>query len=161
MKKILLFFLLLLSFVSCSRKSVSIEREVHDTLRIEKSDTIYVERNMLVRDTIFRIDSILISEVSKITLDASGNVVKTEIERNKEKIVNKGSSHVTNATSTRHDTSKVKEDKSHIDKGKETVTKRIPLLQRLKDNVYWLAASLFVIVAGYYFFIYSKRGKKG
>lgn len=91
-------------------------------------------------------------EGKKITMDASGKIVKTEIERNKEKIVNKGSIHVTNATNTRHDTGKVKEDKSHTDKGKETVTKRTPLLQRLKDNVYWLAASLFVIVAGYYYF---------
>lgn len=160
MKRLLLFFVVLLSVVSCSRKSVSLERETHDTLRIERTDTLYVERDMLVRDTIFRIDSIVISEATKITLDADGNVVKTEIERNKEKIVNKGSSHVSNASQTRHDTSKVKEDKSRDNKEKETVTKRTPLLQRLKDNVYWLAASLFVVVACYYFFIYSKRGEK-
>lgn len=161
MKKVILLFIVLLSLVSCSRKTMSVERELRDTVRIEHFDTLYLSKEISVCDTVYLSDTIYISEVIKTTLDAEGKVIRTDTEREKSKISNRNASHVINAQQARQQTSVAKNRETIREKENKVVKEKPPILQRIKDNIYFFAVVLLIIIGAYYYFVYSKRSKKG
>lgn len=153
MKKALLFFIVLLSLVSCSRKTTSVEKEFTDSVRIERRDTLIQRQILTIADTVYLSDTVFISELKMVTVDADGKVLRTDTEREKKIISNRNAKHFINAKQEEQRTSVT--DKEETRKEKE----KPPILQRFKDSLFQLAAVLLMIIGAWYYFVYSKRSR--
>lgn len=159
MKRALLLLISVLSLVGCSRRTTGIEREVMDTVRLERCDTLFVDRSIVVRDTVYSSDTILIKEVVKTTLDSAGKVIRTDTEREKSTVSKRDTHHYANASQNRQQTSVDKQQETTKERENKVVKEKPPIFQQLKDGVFLLATALFLVVGCWYYFIYSKRSK--
>ena len=139
MKKALLFFIVLLSLVSCSRKTTSVEKEFTDSVRIERRDTLIQRQILTIADTVYLSDTVFITELTMVTVDSDGKVLRTDTEREKKIISNINAKHYVNAKQEERQTSVT---------GKE------------QDSLFQFAAVLLMIIGAWYYFVYSKRSKK-
>ena len=160
MKKALLFFIVLLSLVSCSRKTTSVEKEFTDSVRIERRDTLIQRQILTIADTVYLSDTVFISELTMVTVDADGKVIRTDTEREKKIISNRDAKHFVNAQQEEQQTSITDKKEARREKEKETVKEKSPSLQRFKDSLFQFAAVLLMIIGAWYYFVYSKRSKK-
>ncbi len=160
MKKALLFFIVLLSLVSCSRKTTSVEKEFTDSVRIERRDTLIQRQILTIADTVYLSDTVFISELTMVTVDADGKVIRTDTEREKKIISNRDAKHFVNAQQEEQQTSITDKKEARREKEKETVKEKSPILQRFKDSLFQFAAVLLMIIGAWYYFVYSKRSKK-
>lgn len=160
MKKALLFFIVLLSLVSCSRKTMSVEKEFTDSVRIERRDTLIQRQILTIADTVYLSDTVFISELTKVTIDADGNILRTDTEREKKIISNRNAKHYFNAQREQRQTSVTDKEETRKEKENKTVKEKPPILQRFKDCLFQFAAVLLMIIGAWYYFVYSKRSKK-
>lgn len=162
MKKVLFFFIVLLSLVSCSRKTTSVEKEFTDSVRIERCDTLIQRQILTIADTIYLSDTVFVSELKMVTVDADGKVLRTDTEREKKIISNRNAKHFINAKQEEQQTSvnDKKETRKEKEKENKTVKEKPPILQRFKDSLFQFAAVLLMIIGAWYYFVYSKRSKK-
>lgn len=160
MKKALLFFILL-SLVSCSRKTTSVEKEFTDSVRIERRDTLIQRQILTIADTVYLSDTVFISELKMVTVDSDGKVLRTDTEREKKIISNRDAKHYINAKQEEQQTSVTDKEETRKEKEKEnkTVKEKPPILQRFKDSLFQLAAVLLMIIGAWYYFVYSKRSR--
>ena len=158
MKKALLFFIVLLSLVSCSRKTTSVEKEFTDSVRIERRDTLIQRQILTIADTVYLSDTVFITELTMVTVDSDGKVLRTDTEREKKIISNRDAKHFINAQREQRQTSVT--DKEETRKENKTVKEKPPILQRFKDCLFQFAAVLLMIIGAWYYFVYSKRSKK-
>ena len=154
MKKALLFFIVLLSLVSCSRKTTSVEKEFTDSVRIERRDTLIQRQILTIADTVF------ITELTMVTVDSDGKVLRTDTEREKKIISNRNAKHYINAKQEERQTSVTDKEETRKEKENKTVKEKPPILQRFKDSLFQFAAVLLMIIGAWYYFVYSKRSKK-
>lgn len=160
MKKALLFFIVLLSLVSCSRKTTSVEKEFTDSVRIEKRDTLIQRQILAIADTVYLSDTVFVSELKIVTVDADGKVIRTDTEREKKIISNRDAKHFVNAQQEKQQTRVTDKKEARKEKENKTIRKKPPILQRFKDSLFQFAAVLLMIIGAWYYFVYSKRSKK-
>lgn len=160
MKKALLFFLVLLSLVSCSRKTTSVEKEFTDSVRIERRDTLIQRQILTIADTVYLSDTVFVYELKMVTVDADGKVLRTDTERGKKIISNRNAKHYINAKQEERQTSVTDKEETRKEKENKTVKEKPPILQRFKDSLFQFAAVLLMIIGAWYYFVYSKRSKK-
>lgn len=160
MKKALLFFIVLLSLVSCSRKTTSVEKEFTDSVRIERRDALIQRQILTIADTVYLSDTVFVSELKMVTVDADGNVLRTDTEREKKIISNRNAKHYINAKQEEQQTSVTDKEETRKEKENKTVKEKPPILQRFKDSLFQFAAVLLMIIGAWYYFVYSKRSKK-
>ena len=160
MKKALLFFIVLLSLVSCSRKTTSVEKEFTDSVRIERRDTLIQRQILTIADTVYLSDTVFITELTMVTVDSDGKVLRTDAEREKKIISNRNAKHFINAKQEEQRTSVTDRKETRKDKENKTVKEKPPILQRFKDSLFQFAAVLLMIIGAWYYFVYSKRSKK-
>ena len=153
MKKALLFFIVLLSLVSCSRKTTSIEKEFTDSVRIERRDMLIQRQILTIADTVF------VYELKMVTVDADGKVLRTDTEREKKIISNRNAKHYINAKQEERQTSVTDKEETRKEKENKTVKEKPPILQRFKDSLFQFAAVLLMIIGAWYYFVYSKRSR--
>lgn len=159
MKKALLFFIVLLSLVSCSRKTTSVEKEFTDSVRMRR-DTLIQRQILTIADTVYISDTVFVSELKMVTVDADGKVLRTDTEREKKIISNRNAKHIINAKQEEQQTSVTDKEETRKEKENKTVKEKPPILQRFKDSLFQLAAVLLMIIGAWYYFVYSKRSKK-
>ena len=159
MKKALLFFIVLLSLVSCSRKTTSVEKEFMDSVRIERRDTLIQRQILTIADTVYLSDTVFISELKMVTVDADGKVLRTDTEREKKIISNRNAKHYVNAKQEERQTSVTDKEETRKEKENKTVKEKPPILQRFKDSLFQFAAVLLMIIGAWYYFVYSKRSR--
>lgn len=159
MKKALLFFIVLLSLVSCSRKTTSVEKEFTDSVRIERRDTLIQRQILTIADTIYLSDTVFVSELKMVTVDADGKVLRTDTEREKKIISNRNAKHYINAKQEEQQTSVTDKEETRKEKENKTVKEKPPILQRFKDSLFQFAAVLLMIIGAWYYFVYSKRSR--
>lgn len=159
MKKALLFFIVLLSLVSCSRKTTSVEKEFTDSVRIERRDTLIQRQILTIADTVYLSDTVFVYELKMVTVDADGKVIRTDTEREKKIISTRDAKHFVNAQQEEQQTSVTDKKEARREKEKETVKEKPPILQRFKDSLFQLAAVLLMIIGAWYYFVYSKRSR--
>lgn len=160
MKKALLFFIVLLSLVSCSRKTTSIEKEFTDSVRIERCDTLIQRQILTIADTVYISDTVFITELTIVTVDSDGKILRTDTEREKKIISNRDAKHYINAKQEEQQTSVTDKKETRKEKENKTVKEKPPILQRFKDSLFQFAAVLLIIIGAWYYFVYSKRSKK-
>lgn len=160
MKKALLFFFVLLSLVSCSRKTTSVEKEFTDSVRIERRDTLIQRQILTIADTVYLSDTVFITELTMVTVDSDGKVIRTDTEREKKIISNRDAKHFINAQREQRQTSVTDKEETRKEKENKTVKEKPPILQRFKDSLFQFAAVLLMIIGAWYYFVYSKRSKK-
>lgn len=160
MKKALLFFIVLLSLVSCSRKTTSVEKEFMDSVRIERRDTLIQRQILTIADTVHLSDTVFITELTMVTVDSDGKVLRTDTEREKKIISNRDAKHFINAQREQRQTSVTDKEETRKEKENKTVKEKPPILQRFKDCLFQFAAVLLMIIGAWYYFVYSKRSKK-
>ena len=160
MKKALLFFIVLLSLVSCSRKTTSVEKEFTDSVRIERRDTLIQRQILTIADTVYLSDTVFITELTMVTVDSDGKVLRTDAEREKKIISNRNAKHFINAKQEERQTSVTDKEETRKEKENKTVKEKPPILQRFKDCLFQFAAVLLMIIGAWYYFVYSKRSKK-
>lgn len=160
MKKALLFFIVLLSLVSCSRKTTSVEKEFTDSVRIERCDTLIQRQILTIADTVYLSDSVFVYELKMVTVDSDGKVLRTDTEREKKIISNRDAKHFINAQREQRQTSVTDKEETRKEKENKTVKEKPPILQRFKDCLFQFAAVLLMIIGAWYYFVYSKRSKK-
>lgn len=160
MKKALLFFIVLLSLVSCSRKTTSVEKEFTDSVRIERRDTLIQRQILTIADTVYLSDTVFVYELKMVTVDADGKVLRTDTEREKKIISNRNAKHYINAKQEERQTSVTDKEETIKEKENKTVKEKPPILQRFKDSLFQFAAVLLMIIGAWYYFVYSKRSKK-
>lgn len=160
MKKALLFFIVLLSLVSCSRKTTSVEKEFTDSVRIERRDTLIQRQILTIADTVYLSDTVFVSELTMVTVDSDGKVLRTDKEREKKIISNRDAKHYINAKQEEQQTSVTDKEETRKEKENKTVKEKPPILQRFKDSLFQFAAVLLMIIGAWYYFVYSKRSKK-
>lgn len=160
MKKALLFFIVLLSLVSCSRKTTSVEKEFTDSVRIERRDTLIQRQILTIADTVYLSDTVFITELTMVTVDSDGKVLRTDTEREKKIISNRDAKHFINAQREQRQTSVTDKEETRKEKENKTVKEKPPILQRFKDCLFQFAAVLLMIIGAWYYFVYSKRSKK-
>lgn len=159
MKKALLFFIVLLSLVSCSRKTTGVEREATDSVRIERHEALKQRQILLIADTLYLSDTIFVSEKTKVTVGTDGKILRTDTEREKRTISNRDTKHIINAQQKEQQTSVIDKKEAKKEKENKIVKEKPPLVQRLQDCLFLLAAVLLMIIGAWYFFVYSKRSK--
>nr|DAU00165.1 MAG TPA: Protein involved in gliding motility 9 Secretion System Type.5A [Caudoviricetes sp.] len=160
MKKALLFFIVLLSLVSCSRKTTSVEKEFTDSVRIERRDTLIQRQILTIADTVYLSDTVFVYELKMVTIDEDGKVLRTDTEREKKIISNRDAKHFINAQREQRQTSVTDKEETRKEKENKTVKEKPPILQRFKDCLFQFAAVLLMIIGAWYYFVYSKRSKK-
>lgn len=160
MKKALLFFIVLLSLVSCSRKTTSIEKEFTDSVRIERRDTLIQRQILTIADTVYLSDTVFVYELKMVTVDEDGKVLRTDTEREKKIISNRNAKHYINAKQEERQTSVTDKEETRKEKENKTVKEKPPIMQRFKDSLFQFAAVLLMIIGAWYYFVYSKRSKK-
>jgi hypothetical protein len=160
MKKALLFFIVLLSLVSCSRKTTSVEKEFMDSVRIERRDTLIQRQILTIADTVYLSDTVFVYELKMVTIDEDGKVLRTDTEREKKIISNRDAKHFINAQREQRQTSVTDKEETRKEKENKTVKEKPPILQRFKDSLFQFAAVLLMIIGAWYYFVYSKRSKK-
>lgn len=160
MKKALLFFIVLLSLVSCSRKTTSIEKEFTDSVRIERRDTLIQRQILTIADTVYLSDTVFVYELKMVTVDEDGRVLRTDTEREKKIISNRNAKHYINAKQEERQTSVTDKEETRKEKENKTVKEKPPIMQRFKDSLFQFAAVLLMIIGAWYYFVYSKRSKK-
>ena len=160
MKKALLFFFVLLSLVSCSRKTTSVEKEFTDSVRIERRDTLIQRQILTIADTVYLSDTVFITELTMVTVDSDGKVLRTDTKREKKIISNRDAKHFINAQREQRQTSVTDKEETRKEKENKTVKEKPPILQRFKDCLFQFAAVLLMIIGAWYYFVYSKRSKK-
>lgn len=160
MKKALLFFIVLLSLVSCSRKTTSVEKEFTDSVRIERRDTLIQRQILTIADTVYLSDTVFVYELKMVTIDEDGKVLRTDTEREKKIISNRNAKHFINAKQEGQRTSVTDKKETRKEKENKTVKEKPPILQRFKDCLFQFAAVLLMIIGAWYYFVYSKRSKK-
>ena len=160
MKKALLFFIVLLSLVSCSRKTTSVEKEFTDSVRIERRDTLIQRQILTIADTVYLSDTVFVYELKMVTVDADGKVLRTDTEREKKIISNRNAKHFINAKQEEQRTSVTDKEETRKEKENKTVKEKPPILQRFKDSLFQFASVLLMIIGAWYYFVYSKRSKK-
>lgn len=160
MKKALLFFIVLLSLVSCSRKTTSVEKEFTDSVRIERRDTLIQRQILTIADTVYLSDTVFVYELKMVTVDLDGKVLRTDTEREKKIISNRDAKHFINAQREQRQTSVTDKEETRKEKENKTVKEKPPILQRFKDCLFQFAAVLLMIIGAWYYFVYSKRSKK-
>lgn len=160
MKKALLFFIVLLSLVSCSRKTTSVEKEFTDSVRIERRDTLIQRQILTIADTVYLSDTVFVYELKMVTIDEDGKVLRTDTEREKKIISNRDAKHYFNAKQEEQQTSVTDKEETRKEKENKTVKEKPPILQRFKDSLFQFAAVLLMIIGAWYYFVYSKRSKK-
>lgn len=160
MKKALLFFIVLLSLVSCSRKTTSVEKEFTDSVRIERRDTLIQRQILTIADTVYLSDTVFVYELKMVTVDSDGKVLRTDAEREKKIISNRNAKHYINAKQEERQTSVTDKEETRKEKENKTVKEKPPILQRFKDSLFQFAAVLLMIIGAWYYFVYSKRSKK-
>lgn len=160
MKKALLFFIVLLSLVSCSRKTTSVEKEFTDSVRIERRDTLIQRQILTIADTVYLSDTVFVYELKMVTIDEDGKVLRTDTEREKKIISNRNAKHYINAKQEEQQTSVTDKEETRKEKENKTVKEKPPILQRFKDSLFQFAAVLLMIIGAWYYFVYSKRSKK-
>lgn len=160
MKKALLFFIVLLSLVSCSRKTTSVEKEFTDSVRIERRDTLIQRQILTIADTVYLSDTVFVYELKMVTIDEDGKVLRTDTEREKKIISNRNAKHYINAKQEERQTSVTDKEETRKEKENKTVKEKPPILQRFKDSLFQFAAVLLMIIGAWYYFVYSKRSKK-
>ena len=160
MKKELLFFIVLLSLVSCSRKTTSVEKEFTDSVRIERRDTLIQRQILTIADTVYLSDTVFITELTMVTVDSDGKVLRTDTEREKKIISNRDAKHFINAKQEEQQTSVTDKEETRNEKENKTVKEKPPILQRFKDSLFQFAAVLLMMIGAWYYFVYSKRSKK-
>mgnify|MGYP001140374638 CR=1 FL=1 len=158
MKKALLFFIVLLSLVSCSRKTTSVEKEFTDSVRIERRDTLIQRQILTIADTVYLSDTVFITELTMVTVDSDGKVLRTDTEREKKIISNRNANYV-NAKQEERQTSVTDKEETRKEKENKTVKEKPPILQRFKDSLFQLAAVLLMIIGAWYYFVYPKRSR--
>lgn len=160
MKKALLFFIVLLSLVSCSRKTTSVEKEFTDSVRIERRDTLIQRQILTIADTVYLSDTVFVYELKMVTVDSDGKVLRTDTERETKIISNRDAKHYINAKQEEQQTSVTEKEETRKEKENKTVKEKPPILQRFKDSLFQFAAVLLMIIGAWYYFVYSKRSKK-
>ena len=160
MKKALLFFIVLLSLVSCSRKTTSVEKEFTDSVRIERRDTLIQRQILTIADTVYLSDTVFVYELKMVTVDADGKVLRTDTERENKIISNRNAKHYINVKQEEQQTSVTDKEETRKEKENKTVKEKPPILQRFKDSLFQFAAVLLMIIGAWYYFVYSKRSKK-
>lgn len=160
MKKALLFFIILLSLVSCSRKTTSVEKEFTDSVRIERRDTLIQRQILTIADTVYLSDTVFVYELKMVTVDEDGKVLRTDTEREKKIISNRNAKHYINAKQEERQTSVTDKEETRKEKENKTVKEKPPIMQRFKDSLFQFAAVLLMIIGAWYYFVYSKRSKK-
>lgn len=160
MKKALLFFIVLLSLVSCSRKTTSVEKEFTDSVRIERRDTLIQRQILTIADTVYLSDTVFVYELKMVTVDSDGKVLRTDTECEKKIISNRNAKHYINAKQEEQQTSVTDKEETRKEKENKTVKEKPPILQRFKDSLFQFAAVLLMIIGAWYYFVYSKRSKK-
>lgn len=160
MKKALLFFIVLLSLVSCSRKTTSVEKEFMDSVRIERRDTLIQRQILTIADTVYLSDTVFVYELKMVTVDSDGKVLRTDTEREKKIISNRDAKHFINVQREQRQTSVTDKEETRKEKENKTVKEKPPILQRFKDCLFQFAAVLLMIIGAWYYFVYSKRSKK-
>ena len=159
MKKALLLFIVLLSLVSCSRKTTSVEKEFTDSVRIERRDTLIQRQVLMIADTVYLSDTVFVSELTMVTVDADGKVLRTDTQREKKIISNRDARHIVNAKKDDRQTSVTDKKEARKEKENKTVKEKPPILQRFKDCLFQFAAVLLMIIGAWYYFVYSKRSR--
>ena len=120
-----------------------------------------IQRQILtIADTVYLSDTVFISELTMVTVDADGKVIRTDTEREKKIISNRDAKHFVNAQQEEQQTSITDKKEARREKEKETVKEKSPILQRFKDSLFQFAAVLLMIIGAWYYFVYSKRSKK-
>lgn len=160
MKKALLFFIVLLSLVSCSRKTTSVEKEFTDSVRIERRDTLIQRQILTIADTVYLSDTVFVYELKMVTVDEDGKVLRTDTEREKKIISNRNAKHYINAKQEERQTSVTDKEETRKEKENKTVKEKPSIMQRFKDSLFQFAAVLLMIIGAWYYFVYSKRSKK-
>lgn len=160
MKKALFFFVVLLSLVSCSRKTTSVEKEFTDSVRIERRDTLIQRQILTIADTVYLSDTVFVYELKMVTIDEDGKVLRTDTEREKKIISNRDAKHYINAKQEEQQTSVTDKEETKKEKENKTVKEKPPILQRFKDSLFQFAAVLLMIIGAWYYFVYSKRSRK-
>lgn len=129
-------------------------------MRIERRDTLIQRQVLTIADTVYLSDTVFISELTKVTIDADGNILRTDTERERKIISNRDAKHFINAQREQRQTSVTDKEETRKEKENKTVKEKPPILQRFKDSLFQFAAVLLMIIGAWYYFVYSKRSKK-